>query len=126
MQELLRSTIKAEALKERAHKLERFAYDSPDKNRVIGSQGHEATVKYILDTLKGFPDYYNVTTQGVPLNVGVSANVTILGEDTDAYAVGFAPSGSVSGNLAVVSNLGCEEVSFLSECLARVLYLIFV
>ena len=110
-QELLRDSIKVEALKEKAKKLERFAYDSPAKNRVIGSEGHEATVNYIVDTLKQYPDYYNVTLQDVPLNVGVSANVTILGEETDAYAVGFAPSGSATGNLVVIPNLGCEEVS---------------
>ncbi|KAF1962685.1 Zn-dependent exopeptidase [Byssothecium circinans] len=106
--ELLRNAVKTEALAAKAKHLERLAYDTPTNNRVIGSQGHEATVEWITGVIKQFPDYYTISHQGVPLNVGESANVTILGEPTTAYAVGFAPGGSVSGNLAVVKNLGCD------------------
>jgi hypothetical protein len=106
LQELLRNSIKTEALAAKAKQLESFAYSTPTNNRVIGSKGHQATVDWITETIKQFPDYYTISQQGVPLNVGESANVTILGEATTAYAVGFAPGGKVSGNLVVVKNLG--------------------
>lgn len=111
MEEKLRKRIKVDALREKAHLFERFAYDSPDKNRLIGSEGHEATIDYITKTIKQFPSYYTVTQQPMPLSVGVTANVTINGKDTEAYAVGLAPGGSVTGTLVAIPNLGCNSVS---------------
>ncbi|KAF2638713.1 Zn-dependent exopeptidase [Massarina eburnea CBS 473.64] len=106
--ELLRNSVTIEALAAKAKHLERLAYDTPTNNRVIGSEGHQATVDWITGIIEQFPDYYTISHQGVPLNIGGSANVTILGEPTTAYAVGFAPGGSVSGKLAAVKNLGCD------------------
>ncbi|PSN67369.1 leupeptin-inactivating enzyme 1 precursor [Corynespora cassiicola Philippines] len=110
--EKLRKRIKVDALEEKAHLFERFAYDSPAKNRVIGSEGHQATIDYITNTIKQYPDYYTITQQPMPLSVGIEANVTINGKDTDAYAVGLAPGGTASGSLVAIPNLGCEESDF--------------
>jgi hypothetical protein len=110
VQEKLRNGIDTEALRVKAHLFERFAYDSPDKNRVIGSEGHQATIDYITNTIKQFPDYYTVYQQPMPLSVGLSANLTINGKDTEAYAVGLAPGGTATGKLVAIPNLGCNSV----------------
>jgi hypothetical protein len=110
VQEKLRDGIDTEALRAKAHLFERFAYDSPDKNRVIGSEGHQSTIDYTTNTIKQFPDYYTVYQQPMPLSVGLSANLTINGKDTEAYAVGLAPGGSATGKLVAIPNLGCNSV----------------
>ncbi|KAF2018472.1 Zn-dependent exopeptidase [Aaosphaeria arxii CBS 175.79] len=108
----LRKQIKTEALKKRAETLQDIAYSTPGKNRVIGSEGHENTVKYIQKELGQFPDYYTVELQGVELSIGVSANLTANDKTIEVYAVTLAPSGHVSGPLVAVPNLGCEESDF--------------
>jgi aminopeptidase Y len=109
----LRELLKIEALYSRAEILQDFAYRSPDKNRVIGSKGHQDTIDYIHDQIAQFPDYYTIELQPFNLTVGKSANLTAGNETIEAYAVGLAPSGHVSGPLVAIPNLGCEEVSHL-------------
>ncbi|KAF2260286.1 leupeptin-inactivating enzyme 1 precursor [Lojkania enalia] len=108
----LRKLIKADALRKRAEKLEDIAYRSPGKNRVIGSQGHEDTVDYIVNEIKKFPDYYTVSLQGVELAIGGGANVTANNNTIEAYSVTLGPSGHASGPLVSIPNLGCEESDF--------------
>ena len=93
--------------------LQDFAYATTDRNRMIGSGGHNATIKWIKETLEQFPDYYTVDLQPFPVNKGVSANLTINDASIEVYAVGFSPNGHASGPLAAVSNLGCEKVSYM-------------
>ncbi|KAF2679723.1 Zn-dependent exopeptidase [Lentithecium fluviatile CBS 122367] len=113
--EKLRKSINTDALRKKAQLFERFAYDSPDKNRVIGSEGHQATIDYITNQIKQFPDYYTVTQQPMPLSVGVSANLTVNGAETEAYAVGLAPGGTATGKLVAIPNLGCNSSDFPSD-----------
>lgn len=107
-------------MEEKAHLFERFAYDSPAKNRVIGSEGHQATIDYITKTIKQYPKYYTITQQPMPLSVGVEANVTINGRDVSAYAVGLAPGGTASGSLVAIPNLGCEESDFPTSLTGKI------
>jgi aminopeptidase Y len=118
--EALRKLIKVEALEEKAHLFERFAYDSPDKNRVIGSEGHTATIDYITSQIKKFPKYYNVYQQPMPISIGVSANLTVNGEDVEAYAVGLAPGGHASGTVVAIPNLGCNETDFTADLTGKI------
>lgn len=94
----------------KAEKLQKIAYSTPGKNRVIGSKGHEDTVAYIKSQIEKYPDYYTIELQGVPLSLGQNATLTANGEAIEAYAVDLAPAGHVSGTLVNVPNLGCEEV----------------
>lgn len=103
----------------KAEELQNIAYSSPKKNRVIGSVGHNNTVKWLQDYFAKYSDYYTIELQGVPLYVGDSANFTANGKTIDAYAVTLAPSGHVSGSLVAVPNLGCDAVSSLSKTLSR-------
>ncbi|KAL5445949.1 hypothetical protein PMIN06_007913 [Paraphaeosphaeria minitans] len=111
----LRKLIKLKALQEKAHLFERFAYDSPDKNRVIGSEGHQATIDYITKTIKKYSRYYDVYQQPMPLSIGLSANLTVNEKEVTVEAVGLAPGGSASGPVVAIPNLGCEEADFSAD-----------
>jgi hypothetical protein len=102
-----------DALRKKAETLQKIAYDSPNNNRVIGSEGHQATIDWIHDTIAQFPQYYSLELQPFNLTVGESANLTVNGKSYDVAAVGLAPSGHVSAPLVAVANLGCEEVSVM-------------
>ncbi|KAF2786898.1 leupeptin-inactivating enzyme 1 precursor [Melanomma pulvis-pyrius CBS 109.77] len=108
----LRKALKVDALYKKAEILQDFAYSSPDKNRVIGSQGHQDTIDYLHDQIAKFPKYYTVELQPVPLVVGVSANLTANNKTIEVYAVTLAPGGHVTGPLVAIPNLGCEDADF--------------
>ncbi|KAF2705406.1 Zn-dependent exopeptidase [Pleomassaria siparia CBS 279.74] len=113
--EALRKSLDIEALKSKAQILQDIAYSSPDKNRVIGSQGHEDTVAYIHDQIAKFPEYYTVELQPVPIRIGVSANLTASNQSIEVYPVSLAPSGHVTGPLVAIPNLGCDASDFPSS-----------
>jgi Zn-dependent M28 family amino/carboxypeptidase len=96
----------------KAEILQEIAYSTPGKNRVIGSQGHEDTVDYIKGQLEAFPEYYNVYTQDVPLNIGYNATLSANNKTIEAYAVTLAPGGNVTGPLVAIPNLGCNEEDY--------------
>lgn len=110
------------ALLKKAKTLEKFAYDTPQRNRVIGSPGHNSTVNWIKKTLEAYPDYYKVYLEPFPISVGVSANLTVDGKSLEAFALTIAPAGSASAEIAVVANLGCSAVGNpVYMCVARTL-----
>jgi hypothetical protein len=111
VQEALRHLLDIDNLYAKAEHLQDIAYKTEGKNRVIGSKGHDDTVAFIKETLEQFPDYYTVKLQGVPLLVGISANLTANNKTIEAFPVTLAPAGKVSGPLVAIPNLGCEEVS---------------
>jgi hypothetical protein len=106
----LRGRLDIDNLYAKAEELQNIAYSSPKKNRVIGSVGHNNTVKWLQDYFAKYSDYYTLELQGVPLYVGDSANLTANGKTIEAFAVTLAPSGHISGPLVAVPNLGCDEV----------------
>jgi hypothetical protein len=113
MQQALRDTLHIENLFQKAEKLQEIAYATERKNRVIGSKGHEDTVAWIKATLNQFPDYYDITLQGVDLSIGVNATLTANNKSIEAFATTLAPAGNATGALVAIPNLGCEEVSHL-------------
>ncbi|KAF8249186.1 Zn-dependent exopeptidase [Wilcoxina mikolae CBS 423.85] len=81
-------------------------------NRVFGSTGHNATVKYIKDLLDS-TGYYDIELQTFPFVVsdGTSSfSATISGakkDYTNEYLT-YAPSGTVTSTLMVAKNVGCN------------------
>jgi len=69
-----------------------------------------AYIQSQLDT-----SYYDVSLQGVELSVGINATLTANNKTIEAFATTLAPAGNVTGPLAVIPNLGCEEVSHESD-----------
>lgn len=103
---MLRSELLA-----KAKKLEGFAYATEERNRLIGTPGHNATINWIKDTIASFPDYYSVYLQPFDLSLGVSANLTVNDVALEVFAVGLSPQGTISGEIVHIPNLACEAVS---------------
>lgn len=100
-------------LLEKAKHLEGLAYATKERNRVIGSPGHNATINWIKSTIEKYPDYYTVALQPFDLSLGVSANLTLNDAPTEVFAVSLSPQGSVTGEVVVIPNLACDAVSKL-------------
>lgn len=116
-QRSLRSTIKLDNVLEHAKALESFAYKSPLRNRLLGTQGHNDTVTYLYNqlTAPALEGYYNVTLQPWLGTVQVSGtgSLTVNGGFRNVSVADFSPSGNASAPIAVVRNLGCSAVSYI-------------
>lgn len=112
-QNKLRRVILRSELLAKAKTLEGFAYSTTERNRLIGTPGHNSTITWIKDTISQFPDYYTVTLQPFDLSLGVSANVTVNDVALEVFAVGLSPGGTISGELVNIPNLACDPVSTL-------------
>lgn len=111
----LQSRVRLGNLINHAKALEAIAYNTTGRNRVIGSPGHEATVKYIYDQLihASLGDYYKVTLQPFfhVFVVNATGSLFVNGKNTSIDLADYSPSGKVNGTLALAQNLGCTEVS---------------
>lgn len=113
---VLQSRIKIDNVMNHAKALEAIAYNTTGRNRVMGSPGHEATVKYIYDQLTdaSLEDYYRVTLQEFTARIlkGATGSLVVNGKNTSIIVGDYSPSGTVNGSLALAGNLGCTEVSY--------------
>jgi Iap family predicted aminopeptidase len=111
----LQATLKTENLMKRARQLEAFSLLTPEKNRVFGSPGHNATVNYIYDTLVK-TGKYDVTLQPfVETYSQGTADLTVNGEDIDASYFTYIKTSKVEGSLVAVRGLGCELADYPTE-----------
>lgn len=97
-------------LKAKAEHLEGLAYATPQRNRIIGSPGHNATINWILDTIKKYPDYYTYELQPFDLRLGVGGNLTLNGVAKEAYTTDLSAQGTAEGEVVVIKNLACDLV----------------
>lgn len=100
----------------KAQILENHAYSTPQRNRVVGSPGLEASLKYIKDTVTAL-DYYDVTTQEFTVLGAGEASLSITGTKYDSLVFGGSPKGAASAQLVAVADLGCNTVGPLSPCI---------
>jgi hypothetical protein len=96
---------------EKARELEAFAYSTPSRNRLIGTQGHNLTLKWIHDSIAKYPDYYTIKHQPFQMPQAENATLLINGERIDVFGIDLAPPGNVTGRLVNAENLGCDPVS---------------
>lgn len=101
---LLRSNLLA-----KSSTLERFAYATLQKNRLIGNPGHQATIDYLVATTSSL-DYYNVTTQAFQVPSGVTT-LTVGGTVYHSDIMTLSPGGHPVAPVVAVPNLGCDAVS---------------
>ncbi|KAL8733536.1 MAG: hypothetical protein Q9181_003535 [Wetmoreana brouardii] len=105
---LLRSNLLA-----KAQTLEGFAYSNPERNRVFGGPGHNATVNYLYDQIAALSSYYDVEYQPfVELYTAGNATVSVNGADQAAQLFTYSPSGKFTESLVVVANLGCNASDY--------------
>lgn len=116
-QTLLKDDITIEGLLEGAQQLEDFAYASEERNRFIGSPGHNDTVYWLKDTLESLDGYYNVSLQNFytvaqingTINSFLVNGAAVL--ESDYLLFDYSASGNVTAPLVTVSNVGCNAVS---------------
>ncbi|EKG11208.1 Glycoside hydrolase family 47 [Macrophomina phaseolina MS6] len=115
--EELQAAISGDALYEHEAQLQSFAYAYPERNRVMGGQGHNDTVTYIYNTLSAL-DYYDVTLQPWTSYVQQSGDFSLAidGENiTTAILFDYSSSGTASASIVPVSNVGCEQSDYPAE-----------
>ncbi|KAF2221849.1 hypothetical protein BDZ85DRAFT_264489 [Elsinoe ampelina] len=117
----LQATIKQNQLLRRSQELQRIAYASPERNRVFGSIGHNATTKYIFDTIAELDKYYTVEYQYfVETYSGGSATLSVNNGSQPASLFTYSPNGAVVAPLIPVANLGCNATDFPAEVAGNV------
>ncbi|QDS77006.1 hypothetical protein FKW77_006140 [Venturia effusa] len=113
---VLQAQVKLSKLLGHAKALEAIAYKTPDRNRAMGTPGHEATVKYIKDqlTLPVLENYYDVTLQTFNFSIMDSAvaSVVIDGKNTTVKIGYDSPSGKFNTSIVLILNNGCDESDY--------------
>jgi len=110
----LQSRIRTDALLNHAKVLEAIAYNTTGRNRLMGTPGHEGTVRYLYGQLThpSLGGYYNVTLQpwnGV-LQKSATGSLVVNGFNKTVVIGQMSPSGTFSASFALVNNLGCNLV----------------
>lgn len=112
----LRDSISVENLLAKAQDLEDIAYATPGRNRVMGSEGHNNTVAYLVESLEALGDYYTVTTQPfMALYAEGDATLFVDGMDQGGVYFEYSPGGNVTAPFVAVANLGCEVSDYPPE-----------
>lgn len=107
----LRRVLTRTALLGHAEKLEKFAFDTEDRNRVAGSVGHNKTVEYIYDTLVK-TGYYDVTLQPFTyVFTEGTVELSVAGSEYPSEYFQYGPAGSVAAPVVPAAGFGCEAVS---------------
>lgn len=111
-QNLLRRVLLRSNLLAKSKILEDFAYATPERNRVFGGKGHNATVNYLYDQVAALGGYYDVKFQPfVETYSAGNASVKVAGADQGASLMTYSPSGKFDEPLVAVANFGCDAVS---------------
>jgi hypothetical protein len=112
----LKAAITRENLLAGSQQLEDFAYASAERNRFIGSPGHNDTVYWLKDTLESLDGYYNVSLQQFFTVAQLSGSINSFEVDGAVPLNGsyllfdYSASGNVTAPLVPVNNLGCNAV----------------
>lgn len=119
-QNLLRRVLLRSNLLAKSRILEGFAYATPERNRVFGGPGHNATINYLYDQIAALGDYYDVKLQPfVELYTAGNASLKVGGVDQKAGLFTYSPSGKFIQPLILVANNGCVAVLLLPYDLAK-------
>ncbi|TQV92437.1 hypothetical protein V2A60_007131 [Cordyceps javanica] len=119
----LQDLVSIDRLSKRADELYQIAkLSEPDFNRptrVIGSKGHEGTIKYIIDTIGSLGKYYTVSTQTFPVVTStVYESHLVVGDAVYADAKPFSrtpPTKNkepVHGPLVLATGRGCQASDY--------------
>lgn len=113
----LQDAVTIDGLLGHAQDLEDIAYATEGRNRVVGSEGHNNTVKYLVEQLEALGGYYNVELDPFQytLQQGVS-NFSVNSVTYNSTVLEFSPEISIEGvPLVPVANLGCSAEDFPAE-----------
>ncbi len=109
----LQKAISKKALSTKAHELEDIAYSTPDRNRVMSSEGHNLTVDWITGYLDQLRDYYTYEVQPfIALYSESNGSLEVAGEVIESVVFEYSPSAEVEEEIIAVDNLGCEASDY--------------
>jgi hypothetical protein len=112
----LQSAIDVENLRAKAQDLEDIAYATPDRNRVIGSEGHNNTVTYLVESIEALGDYWTVYRQPfTALYSNVEGELTVDDVTFEPSIFEYSAGGTVTAELVPVAELGCEAANYPAE-----------
>ncbi|OTB15905.1 hypothetical protein K445DRAFT_317533 [Daldinia sp. EC12] len=131
----LQASIKIENLVERAKSLYSYAelsepeYGHP--TRVIGSEGHTATLQYIYSALEKLDGYYTLSKQPFPAVMGnVYESQLVIGHEVpkSAFPMSLTPPTTnkqpVYGDLVLVANEGCDASDYPSNVTGNIAFIL--
>ncbi|KAI1073653.1 Zn-dependent exopeptidase [Whalleya microplaca] len=132
---LLQDSINPENLVSRSHDLYAIAQLSEHEyghpTRVIGSDGHGATLDYIYNAIAKLGDYYTLSQQPFPAVMGkVYESRLVIGHDVpkSASPMSLTPPTAhqqpVHGNLVLVGNDGCAESDYPANVSGNVAFIL--
>lgn len=122
----LQDSITEAALKQKAQELEAAAYDTPERNRVFGSPGHENTLKFIEDYLGQEKDFWTFSRQ--PFTELYSQGSGTFSAGNVSYPLGVftyssSTSGSVTAPIVAVANVGCNATDYPAEVTGAIAFI---
>ena len=114
--EALQAAINVDNLLAKAQDLEDIAYATPDRNRVMGSEGHNNTVTYLVEAIEALGDGWTVYRQPfTALYSNVQGEITVDGTEYNPTFFEYSPGGDITAELVPVNELGCEAANYPAE-----------
>ncbi|KAK0388965.1 hypothetical protein NLU13_2542 [Sarocladium strictum] len=121
--EKLQGSISKKSLKKRAEDLYEIAKKGEDEyghpTRVIGSEGHLATLQYIRSALAETGSYYKLSSQSFPAVTGdVFESRLVIGDEVPSSATPMSLTPPTKnkqpeyGNLVLIENDGCDSSDY--------------
>lgn len=113
----LEKDIKLKDLMKGAKTLESLAYKYPERNRLMGGNGHNDTVAFLKKELEALDGYYKVELQpfSTLIQINGTAALSVDNVDQKPGLMEYSPSGEATGPIVVVANLGCEASDYPSS-----------
>ncbi|OQN95646.1 hypothetical protein B0A48_18245 [Cryoendolithus antarcticus] len=109
----LQASILQSNLADKSQDLEDIAYATLGRNRVMGSEGHNNTVAYLVESIEALGDYYTVHAQPfIALYSATAGNLTVNDVLAETATYEYSPGGSITAELVTVANLGCNVTDF--------------
>ncbi|CAK3849729.1 peptidase family M28 [Lecanosticta acicola] len=132
--EALQSKISGEKLLSRAkdlYTLAELSYHERNRpTREIGSAGHDATLQYIWATLAKLGNYYNISEQSLPANLGeVYESRLVIADEVikNASAMSLTPptheNEPVRGILVLIKDNGCSPSDYPVEVRGNIAFI---
>lgn len=113
----LEQAITEAALSTKAQELQDIAYSTPNRNRVMSSEGYNLTVDWITGYLDQMSDYYTYEIQPfIALYSEGNATLTVGGEKIPSAEIfEYSPGDVVEAEFVLVDNVGCEASDYPDE-----------
>ena len=109
----IQKAITKKALSDKAHELEDIAYSTPNRNRVMSSEGHQKTIDWITGYLDGMSDYYSYEVQPfIALYSNAQGTLTVEGDEVESETFEYSPDGDIDTEIVAVDNLGCNASDY--------------